>query len=652
MSCCNQKNRCLGSLRAWALTTMLLAGTALANESLDYRPPPGAAPQPLDHVAPMSVAEMATFVDGFMASRMTTAKIAGATVAVVKDGALNFAKGYGYEDVDAKVPVDPHRTLFRVASITKLFTWTAVMQLVEQGKLDLDRDVNNYLVGFEVPATYPQPITLRHLMTHTPGFEDGSYFYPTPGKRETPMGEWLATHMPERVRPPADDFASGIRAAYSNYGAALAGHMVELVSGMSFDEYVDRHILLPLGMRNSSSREPLPPALAERMSGGYLPDAGGFSKGEFEFVKPMAPAGSISATAADMGRFMLALLNEGELEGGRILAQQTVRRMFTRALSPDPALNGTALGFYETYINARRVIGHGGDTRYFHSSLSLVPEANTGFFVVVNTGRDANWVAEELTRALVQRYFPARLPRVEPLADAEKRNGRYVGTYRTMGHTYTTYERIFSGFEDVSVEALPDGRLVFDDPLEGSTHRWIEVGDGVFRTENDDIFVAFKGESGQPTDYLVGPFGPTASERMHWYDGLTLHFVILAIATLLFVTIAISALRHRESDRAAPSLLRSARPVLALAGALLIASVLGLAVHFSSLQGSTLLQVSLTLALLAIVPTAAAVILSVAVWRQGMWRLAGRLHYSLGTLAALGFLWILSYWNLLGYHFG
>lgn len=652
MNGCNQMNSRVRVLRAWALSTILLAGAALANGSLVYQVPPGVAPEPLDQAGPSSPVETETFVDGFMASRMTTAKVAGAAVAVVKDGTLHFAKGYGYEDVDAGRPVDAHRTLFRVASITKLFTWTAVMQLVEQGKLDLDADVNDYLVGFKIPATYAQPITLRHLMTHTPGFEDGTYFYPTPGKRETPMGEWLAAHMPERVRPPADDFGSGIRAAYSNYGAALAGHIVELVSGMSFDAYVESKILRPLGMNNSSSREPLPAPLLERMSGGYMPEAGSFRKGEFEFVTPMAPAGSISATAADMGRFMLALLNEGELEGGRILEQQTARRMFARALSPDPAVNGTALGLYETYTNARRVIGHGGDTLYFHSSLSLVPEANVGFFVVVNTGGDAGWVGEELTRALVQHYFPARLPSIKPPADAQKRNARYVGTYRTQGHTYTTYERIFSGFEDLKVDALPDGRLVFDDPLEGSTHRWIEVGEGVFRTENDDIFVAFKGEPGQPTAHLVGPFGPTASERVHWYDSLTLHFAILGIAALLFVTILISAVRHRESGRATPSLLRWARPALAVAGALLIASVLGLAMHFSSMQGSLLLQASLTLALLAIVPTLGAVFFSATAWQQGVWPLPARIHYSLATLAALVFLSILSYWNLLGYHFG
>jgi CubicO group peptidase (beta-lactamase class C family) len=639
---------------AWALTMMaiLQAGDALAGVSLDYQPIATAAPVPLDPAGPTTVAEMEAFVDGFMASRMATAKIAGATVAVVKDGALFFSKGYGCEDVDKAVPVDPQRTLFRIASISKLFTWTAVMQLVEQGKLDLDTDVNTYLTDFKIPATYAAPITLRNLMTHTPGLDDGTYFYPAAGKHETPMGKWLAEHLPPRVRQPTTDFSSGTNAAYSNTGAALAGHIVELVSGMSFDDYIDQYILTPLGMHNTTSREPLPSQLAQRMSSGYLPEPGGFNQGDFELVKPMAPAGSVSATATDVGRFMLAFLNDGELEGGRILAPATVRKMLTRTLSPDPAVNGTALGFYENYINGHLVIGHGGDTQYFHSSLSLLPDAKLGFFMSVNTGDDASWVAEELMRAFVQHYFPARLPRVEPPADAAQRNARYAGTYRTLGHTFSTYEKIFSGFGDEKVTALPDGRLLFADPLEGSMHRWVEVGDGVFRVENDDIFVAFKGGSGGSATHIVGPFAPTASERVYWYDSLTFHWVILLIAVTLVVTIGIGALRQRVADRAAPMQLRWARPALVLSGALLVASMSGVFLHFSAMQSAALLQTALTLGLLGVIPALASIYFVAMAWMSSAWTLGARFHYSLATLAVLALLGVLHYWNLLGYHFG
>jgi len=666
------KGTCL--LAALLLMMMMMpAARLLASASLDYRPVAGAAPEPLPSSSNglANVAELEAFLDGCLASRLKVGKIAGASIAVVKDGALFFAKGYGYADFERRIPVDPSRTLFRIASISKLFTWTAVMQLVQQGKLDLDRDVNSYLKEVRLPATYAQPITLRNLMTHSAGLDDTVYFYPDAGKRDVPMGRWLAAHVPQRIRPPTTDFTDGTGTAYSNWGATLAGHIVETVSGLSFDDYVEQHILRPLGMTHTSSREPLPPALAERMSEGYSAEPGGFARGEFEFVKPMAPAGAISATATDMSRFMLAFLNQGALPGeavpagtadtevnggtpaGRILAPQTVRTMLTRTLSPDPAVNGTALGFYENYINGRRVIGHGGDTRYFHSTLSLIPEAGVGFFMVVNTGGEAGgWAAEEVMRAFVQHYFPARLPVVKPPADAARHNQRYVGRYRSQGHTYGTYEKILSAFGDLLVEAQPDGTLLFADPLEGSIARWVEVGDGVFRTERDDVFVAFKGERGQPASHIVGPWSPTATERVYWYDTPGWHLLVLGVAVLCFLALAIDAWRQRHADRAGSAQLRWARPVLVLAGVLLVGSVLGLAMYFASMQSAVLLSGALTLALLAMVPLAAASYCAVHAWHSRAWTVRARWHYTLTVLAAIGLLGVLHYWNLLGYRFG
>src|SRR5256885_8274268 len=220
--------------------------------------------------------ELAAFLDGVMAANLRDKHVAGATVAVVKDGALFYANGYGYSDVAHRAPVNPERTLFRIGSTSKLFTWTAVMQLVEQGKLDLDADVNRYL-DFKIPATYPQPITLRHIMTHTPGFEeDGRDLITDDTTRMIPLGRWLATHIPGRVRPP------GTYSSYSNYATALAGYVVQRVSGESYDDYIDRHILKPLGMTRTTTRQPLPAALRGDMSGGYTWGGGPFAPQQYE----------------------------------------------------------------------------------------------------------------------------------------------------------------------------------------------------------------------------------------------------------------------------------------------------------------------------------------------------------------------------------
>src|SRR5919205_1933343 len=200
-------------------------------------------------------AELAAFLDGVMAANLRDKHVAGATVAVVKDGALFYAKGYGYSNVDRRAPVHADRSLFRIGSTSKLFTWTAVMQLVEQGKLGLDTDVNQYL-DFKIPATYPQPITMRHIMTHTPGFEeDGRDLITDDTAKLIPLGRWLQTHIPGRVRPP------GTFSSYSNYATALAGYIVQRTSGIPFDNYIEQHILVPLRMSETTTRQPLPARL-------------------------------------------------------------------------------------------------------------------------------------------------------------------------------------------------------------------------------------------------------------------------------------------------------------------------------------------------------------------------------------------------------
>jgi CubicO group peptidase (beta-lactamase class C family) len=246
-------------------------------------------------------AELSAFVDGVMATSMKSNHVPGAVVVVVKDGKVFFAKGYGYADLDNKTPVDPASTLFRPGSVSKLFTWTAVLQLVEAGKLDLDADVNTYL-DFEIPATYAQPITLRIIMTHMTGFEDkGDGLFKLNAEEVSSLETYLKSNLPTRVFPP------GQYAAYSNYATALSGYIVERVSGIPFEQYISKNILQPLQMQHSTFEQPLPTALAGQMSKGYNYLNGEYIEGSFEFVVG-APAGALSATGLDMANFMIAHL--------------------------------------------------------------------------------------------------------------------------------------------------------------------------------------------------------------------------------------------------------------------------------------------------------------------------------------------------------
>ncbi|MGE5587783.1 MAG: serine hydrolase domain-containing protein [Clostridia bacterium] len=387
---------------AWmSLIVVLMALTALSTPALGF----AAEESPADSGdRPLTAAELEAFFDGVMAAHFQAYHIPGAAVAVVKDGEILFAKGYGYANLETCAPVDAAQTLFRIGSVSKLFTWTAVMQLVERGALDMNRDVNAYLDGggFHVPATYPEPITMAHLMNHTAGFEDRNVgLFSRSPESIRPLGEVLAATLPRRVRPP------GEVTAYSNHGAALAGYVVERISGMPWAGYIEENILKPLRMDHTTPRQPVPSHLQGLLAVGYeySPALARFEPRPFEYV-PAAPAGALSATAVDMAKFMVSHLRAGRLEDSRmpVLRPETARKMHSTSFIQDPSLGGIAHGFLEQPYGRLRTIGHGGDTFLFHSELRLIPSHDVGIFVAYNSP-DGAIARDQLVRAFLDRHF-------------------------------------------------------------------------------------------------------------------------------------------------------------------------------------------------------------------------------------------------------
>src|SRR5881275_3186033 len=393
----------LAAMLGWTLISVVQAqGPAPSPLILGPSPPPAQVPAVAPETSPgpeLTKADFDTFLDALIPSQLRNRNIAGAVVSVVKDGQVLFQKGYGYADVEEKKPVLPDRTLFRPGSISKLFTATAVMQLVEQGKLDLDRDVNDYL-DFPIPKTYPEPVTLRQLLTHTGGFEETlKNLFVAHESDMKPLRTYLVNQMPARIFPP------GQVPSYSNYGFTLAGYIVERVSGEKFERYITNHILQPLRMTNSTFDQPLPPQLAAQMSKAYL--IASTKPRDFEFVQ-VAPAGALSTTAADMTRFMLAFLQDGSVDGVAVLKPETVREMQTRQFQIHPMICGLGITFMEYWLDPVRAIGHGGDTVYFHSDMVLIPDAHVGYFLSYNSlGKNVGGGRGEVWRTFVNRYFPS-----------------------------------------------------------------------------------------------------------------------------------------------------------------------------------------------------------------------------------------------------
>jgi len=463
------------------MCALALTGTARAGGAADS-----------SAAASLEAHDVRVFFDGLIPYALDQAGMVGAAVSVVKDGQILFAKGYGYADLGAGRRVDADKTLFRHGSVSKLFAWTAIMQLVEQGKLDLDADVNRYL-DFEIPRTFDEPITLRNLLTHTAGFEDISRGLYAGGAADLlPLAQGL-----KRMPVPARIFPPGTRTAYSNYGAALAGYIVERVSGESFEHYVEQHILAPLDMHDSTFRQPVPDAMRGNLAVDYRALSNP-TPAPFTFVQAI-PAGGLSATVTDMARFVIAHIQLGGMGEHRILSTQTAQLMHAPQFHPAPDRNAACFGFFEANRNGWRIIGHIGDVGTFHAGLFFVPETGYGIVLALNSSgeRERKLGSDVVRNAIFERFFdrylPSRLSEEPTAASARADSLRVAGYYNTTRRNDSTW-RFMAAFDDPDeVRALPDGTLEVSSRLQpsGAPKRWREVGPLVYREVGGQAHLSF-----------------------------------------------------------------------------------------------------------------------------------------------------------------
>jgi CubicO group peptidase (beta-lactamase class C family) len=614
-----------------------------------------------DGVAPPDIQDqraLADFFDALIPAQLEQRRIPGAVVAVVEDGELTFSRGYGWADLDGRVPVDAERTLFHIGSNGKLFTWTAVMQLVEQGRLDLDADINTYL-DFQVPATYPEPITLKHLMTHTAGFEnrDLGWLAPSP-EAVTPLGRWLAANIPARVRPP------GQEVGYSNYGAALAGYIVERVAGTSYPDYVEQHLLAPLNMERSTVRQRVPAGLAPDVAKGYVFEAGRFREEPLSTYQG-TPAGTIRATAPDVARFMLAHLQDGRTPNGRLLQEATARQMRQALFRPDPRVNGLAHGFLEMDRNGERIVGHMGSAAPVHYSLLvLLPDRGVGLFVAYNadTARPLT-VGNQTLAAFMDRFFPAPAAAPPSSPDFVARADQYSGAYRrnNFGGSYTTVEklgRVLNAATDRRVSNPRDGTLAVDSRLWGSTH-FVEVEPGLFRQVDGSEWLVFRRDrAGQVAKASFGGEPEYTFERVPLSETVPFTGSLLGGCAVLFgsALLAPAASRARRRRRGDASGSRFSHTARRLAGAVAVGNLVFLVGLLVTLGDPALLagdfsrlRLLLVLPLLTTALSAGMLVCALLAWRRRAWSLPARLHYSAVGLGSVGFTWFLITWNLLGF---
>jgi CubicO group peptidase (beta-lactamase class C family) len=551
----------------------ILAAALLAFATVSAAAPGNAAETA---AAALTADDVNAWLDGYLPYALHTGDIAGAVVAVVKDGKILTERGYGYSDVAKRTPVDPKLTLFRPGSVSKLVTWTAVMQLVEQGKIDLDADVNQYL-DFKIPPRDGKPVTMRNIMQHVAGFEEQAKDIMSENPKAPGFEALLKRWVPERV------FPAGTTPAYSNYGASLAGYIVQRVSGEPFDDYLDKHIFAPLDMQHSTFRQPLPPELVPLMSKGY--QLGSDEPHAFEMVGP-APAGSLSSPADDMAHFMIAHLQNGEYNGNRILRPDTAEMMHNSPLTLLPPLNRMELGFFETNVNGREVIAHLGDTQNFHTSLHLFLKENVGFYVSFNSpGKEgaAGGLRGALFDDFADRYFPGdekdtRVDDKTAASHAAMLKGTWVNSRGSQSNFIAALGLVGQ------TKASVDGKGALVVPflgLNGKPRQWVETAPFVWRDTGSHERLAAKVVDGKVLRFSIDGISPfMVFDRAPWYKDsawliplLCASLAALAITAVMWPIAAIVRRRYGATLALDANALRAYR--LSKIAAILILAALG-----------------------------------------------------------------------------
>ncbi|HJU65508.1 MAG TPA: serine hydrolase domain-containing protein [Gemmatimonadaceae bacterium] len=640
-----------GSMEASAQAPQAVPnGVSAAADLGGVAPPPASVGVP----RPGLRATAASFIDSLFASQMEQRHIPGAAIVIVKDGHVVLQKGYGVAEVRSKRPVSPESTLFGVGSLSKLITTTAVLQLRDRGLLDLDSDINRYLTRFKLREQYGQPVKLRHLLTHTAGFDRRYVGIAAPSAdRIVPLEEFLAMRLPPRVRPPGEMYL------YSDYGMALAGYLVEVRSGMPFARYARERILAPLGMTQSSFE----PQAFDRahIAEGYRYDHGQYVARTHAFVNA-SPAGALVTTAADMARFLTAQLQPGDSASAKVLAESSVREMQSRHFAPHPRLPGVAYAYHEDHYYGQRALRHDGWMSGVASIIYVVPERRIGFFAVfTGDGEDEMiWELIKLTHEYDEPVVKTPAPE-RSIAGFDQRAPSVTGSYRKLQYALRGVEHSANVLlaPRISVARNADSTLTLD-RADGPV-RLVEVEPDVYEWSNGYGYVTFQRNSGGDVERLF--MHQEVYRRLAWYEtpeflrraGIAF-LVIFATAPLIWVVAGF--VRTVRKRAAAP---RAARAAIAIAVLLCAGNVAFMVGMIPAFGNTTVQELALGLppsinallvlprvtTMLALAALAAALL----AWRESFWSAPTRLHYAIVSLTGLAYVPFLLHLGLLSIPF-
>ena len=618
--------------------------------------------------APFSASgSMEEFTDAFMAQSLNEMHMPGAVVVIVQDGQVVVAKGYGLADVENTTAITA-QTPIQIASLAKLMTFTGVVQLAERGEIAFTDEVNQYLETPLDDAGYA-PIQIHHLLTHTEGFEDRTVGIVARTENDIqPLQPFFANTTPARVVAP------GEMISYGNFGAVLAGVVIERVSGQNFADYMNANLFAPIGMETSSMRAPLPADIVATMAKEYTYESGAFQA--IPLVYPnVTPAGGLTSSGDDMARYMLMLLNDGEVDDQRVLSSASVQAMFAQQFTGHPDLPGTTYGFMEQFENGQRILRRDGYGTESRARVMFIPEQNLGVFVYYNVGE--NDLRDAFFGQFLDEFYPA--PNADSPTASDSAESRFAvdGFYAAVQSDQTTYGKLqilFAGLMQITTNE--DGTVTIN-PINfdayagiGRPSQWIETSAGFFVRADDgeEGQLAFKQDNGE-TYLFMGTGFLGAYHKLSWYEAppfqALLAMIVLTAMLVNHILALVALLRARRNRSAAHRLVPAAWGVTlafsVFGSALLPAMFYGIFAQGGMIAGlpayafgtNPIVALGGNLLWVVVLLALALTFIVVQVWRNGaqFGSAFTKFYLTFMVFAAVAYVWLVNFWNLLGNRF-
>ena len=627
----------LASVRRIALLFLVLIGTLPV--SIDAQESPGFAD---------TRSKLVTLrIDRLATDWLESHSVPGLVVALVKDGRPLLVKGYGVADIASGVPMDPERTLVHAPSLATPLTATALLQLVDAGLLDPRADVNAYLESLQIEPTHPEPVSARQLLVHTAGFDGRIIARQVHHSQELlPLRDYLATRMPPRIRPP------GQVSVYSEHGYALAGLLIEEVSGVPFAAYMRRNIFLPLGMRRSTFD--WAPDLETSLATGYRLEGTDLEISPRD-LRQAVPASMLATTASDASNWMLAMLNQGAYEGHRILSGESAAQMLSRQFSHHPSVVGRSFGLREGRHYDSDEFFQVSSSSGFSSAVVLLPGRRVGLFIATNS-RAPIW---GMIDAVLQ-PFVGRAPEPSPpeIGIAKGDHPGLAGFYREAGVPQTSIAKLATLIRQDRLAESPEGDLLW------RAHKFRSAEPPLlFRdVDSGEPLALVRGDS--DTWYLAFSWG--LMERVSWFDSRPVQLTLWVVFAVMFLAASAwptSRFPGRQAKLTPTDSFRPRWPLYcaSLAALLHLTFLITLAATLAWALGEgaqslafgvpLAVRIVLCLPLVGAALTLPALIGLPRAWQAKSWTLGYRLRLTLTVLTLLLFLPFLNVWNMLGFRF-